>query len=222
MSSTNALGAVPRPPGMAVPARRRPRVPAARSASGTMRRAVRLDRGNVLRISDGGGLRLTATSGVLWITEEGKLEDVVLLPGETHRLESAGLALALAHRAACVRLEVPAGTFAPGYVEIAPADGAAGRRLAFGAGEPFTLDAIAPAIRPALRRLAVIARNVAEACRRAASTRGGFADARADSSPRVRGGSDERDAPPLGDAAGSIRGAVTRHSPVAAPEETQR
>jgi hypothetical protein len=95
----------------------------------TVVRPVHLDRGNVLRIVDGRGLRLTPASGIVWLTEQDSANDHVLAPGDTHALEQDGLALVLAHRPGRVMLEVPAGTPAPYRVEIAMSESGAGRRI---------------------------------------------------------------------------------------------
>lgn len=96
----------------------------------SVQRTLALDRGNLLRIYDGEGMRLTPASGVLWITEEQSANDTVLLPGDTHQLEMPGLALVHAHRAARVVIELPVGRVAPRRVDLA-ASGARARRVAF-------------------------------------------------------------------------------------------
>jgi DUF2917 family protein len=97
----------------------------------SVQRTVALDRGNLLRIYDGEGMRLTPASGVLWITEEQSANDTVLLPGDTHQLEMPGLALVHAHRAARVVMELPIGRAAPYRVDLALASGARGNLFAF-------------------------------------------------------------------------------------------
>ena len=97
----------------------------------SVQRTITLDRGKLLRVYDGEGLLLTPGSGVLWITEERSANDTFLLPGETYRLAKPGLALVHAHRAARVVIELPAGNAKPRRVDVAPADGASGRRVAF-------------------------------------------------------------------------------------------
>jgi len=119
--------------------------------SKALRKRVTLDRGNVLRIHDGQGVRLKVTSGVLWITEEECTADTVLQAGEGYRLVHGGLALALAHRPARVMLDVPAGVPAPGRVDIARADGEPGRRLVLGS-KPWSLADVAKIVRGAIRR----------------------------------------------------------------------
>ena len=112
-----------------------------RRPSGERRKTLRLDTGSVLRIVDGRGLRVKVTSGIAWITEEGNLDDFVLLPGDSHRIANAGLTLVLAHRAARVTMAVPAGIFLPRRMDIARADGQPGRRIAFGGGVALRLRA---------------------------------------------------------------------------------
>jgi len=74
----------------------------------TLARPVALDRGDVLRIRDGGGLTLRPQSGVLWVTEEKFGDDRVITPGDVCRLEGMGLALVYAHRASKVAIDIPA------------------------------------------------------------------------------------------------------------------
>ncbi len=113
-------------------------------------RPVTLDRGNVLRIRNGRGTRIRAASGMLWITEENSPEDHVLLPGDVLALAQTGMALVLAHRAARVVVEVPVGVTPPRAVEMAPADGEAGRRIALATPAPISLPAIGPVLVTAL------------------------------------------------------------------------
>src|SRR5262245_12822658 len=94
--------------------------------AGERRKMLRLDTGSVRRIVDGRWLRLTVTSGIAWITEEGCPDDFVLLPGDSHRIANAGLTLVLAHRAARVTMAVPSGVFLPRRMDIARADGQPG------------------------------------------------------------------------------------------------
>ena len=128
-----------------------PRVTRDRPA-GTCKSIV-LDSGNVLRIRDGRGLRLTAASGVLWITEEASTSDTVLLPGETHRVTHAGLTLVLAHRASVALLETAASAGPPRRVDVAHADGAPGRRVAWGKPGRLRVRALATAVRRLIRNL---------------------------------------------------------------------
>jgi len=123
------------------------------------RKTLRLDAGNVIRIVDGGGMRLTVSTGVVWITEEGIVDDFVLLPGDSHRIVNAGLTLAHAHRAAQVTMAVPSRAFLPRRVDIALADGRPGRRVAFSADYAVRLRVIRAAIAGAFRKAIVTARE---------------------------------------------------------------
>lgn len=102
-------------------------------------RPVHLARRRVLRIRDGCGTRVRVVSGVAWITEEGKLDDVVLGRREFHVLARKGTALVQAHRRARIVVEVPAGVAPPRMVEIAAAEGEPGRVIALGAGSLFAI-----------------------------------------------------------------------------------
>lgn len=118
----------------------------------SVRKPIALDRGNLLRIYDGAGLRLTPASGVLWITEEQSANDTVLLPGDTHRLDRPGLAVVQAHRPARVLIELPAGAVAPRRVDFALALGGPGRRVAFPTRGRVLIARWARAIAIALRK----------------------------------------------------------------------
>ena len=95
---------------------------------------VPLDRNQVLRIYGGKGTRVAATSGTLWLSEEGSLVDHVLNPGDAVTLTAAGKALALAVRPSRAVVEIQAGVPPPRRLEVANADGLPGRRV--GAGIP--------------------------------------------------------------------------------------
>jgi hypothetical protein len=94
-------------------------------------RSVRLDRGDVLRIRDGRGVTLRPSSGVLWVTEERSRDDRVVTPGFSCRLEGGGLALAYAHQASSVVLEVQAGAGALPDVRVAAEGADASRAIRF-------------------------------------------------------------------------------------------
>jgi hypothetical protein len=68
---------------------------------------IDLRRGRVLRLPGGAGQTITARSGAVWITEEGRLDDVVLAAGESARLGRRGLALVEAFEDASISLERP-------------------------------------------------------------------------------------------------------------------
>jgi hypothetical protein len=117
---------------------------------GVPRRRVALASGNVLRIRDGRGVRVTPISGVLWITEEGSVDDVVVRPGGSHRVANPGLTLVLAHGRARVMLEAPAGASS---IELASADGQPGRRVAFGISGAYSLDVLRLTLKAAVHKV---------------------------------------------------------------------
>ena len=131
-----------------------------RSRAGERRKTLRLDTGSVIRIVDGSGMRLTVTSGIVWITEEGLLDDFVLTSGDSHRIANAGLTLVLAHRAARVRMAVPSGAFLPRRMDVARADGTPERRVAFSADPAVRLRMMGAAIAAAFRKAIVAAREL--------------------------------------------------------------
>jgi Protein of unknown function (DUF2917) len=55
--------------------------------------ALRLSRGQTLRVTDALGSTIRVAEGSVWITEQDVPEDVVLEPGESYRLSRKGLAL---------------------------------------------------------------------------------------------------------------------------------
>jgi hypothetical protein len=55
--------------------------------------ALRLVRGQTLRLLEGAGGTICAREGTVWITEENRRRDIVLEPGECHRLSSGGVAV---------------------------------------------------------------------------------------------------------------------------------
>jgi len=119
----------------------------------TLARPIALDRGDVLRIRDGGGLTLRPQSGVLWVTEEKFGDDRVITPGDVCRLEGMGLALVYAHRASKVAIDLPEALERVPDVRIAMHGGDQSR--------PVALDA--PAATPTLfARLAAWWRNLRE------------------------------------------------------------
>ena len=124
----------------------RNRVTGATKEAPTIARLVALDRGDVLRIKNGRGTRVRATDGVLWITEENSPDDHVLLPGGSLELAQTGLAIVLAHRAARVVVEVPAGVTPPRSVELTLGRGQRGMRIALAEPTPVSLSLIAAAI----------------------------------------------------------------------------
>ena len=66
--------------------------------------ALRLARGQTLKVRDGAGSTICAREGTVWITEENSRKDVVLEPGHCFRLQNRGLALVQAIADASVSL----------------------------------------------------------------------------------------------------------------------
>jgi hypothetical protein len=55
--------------------------------------AVKLERGQTLRVVDGAGSTICAHAGNVWITEENRPRDVVLGPGGCYQLLEDGVAV---------------------------------------------------------------------------------------------------------------------------------
>ena len=55
--------------------------------------ALRMQRGQTLRVLDGAGSTVTAANAAVWITEENRPRDIVLEPGNTYRLANRGVAV---------------------------------------------------------------------------------------------------------------------------------
>jgi hypothetical protein len=55
--------------------------------------ALRLNRGQVLRIVDGAGSTIHAGKGTVWVTEENRPCDVILGAGASYRLRQPGVAV---------------------------------------------------------------------------------------------------------------------------------
>jgi hypothetical protein len=55
--------------------------------------ALRMTRGQTLRVLDGAGSTVTAANAAVWITEENRPRDIVLEPGKTYRLANRGVAV---------------------------------------------------------------------------------------------------------------------------------
>ena len=66
--------------------------------------AVRLARGQTLKLQDGVGSTICAREGTVWITEENSRKDVVLSPGACYRVGKPGLTLVQAFADASVSL----------------------------------------------------------------------------------------------------------------------
>lgn len=66
--------------------------------------ALRLARGQTLKVTDARGSTIRCSEGSVWITEEDLRKDVVLEPGGCYRLRRPGLALVHAFGDATVAL----------------------------------------------------------------------------------------------------------------------
>jgi hypothetical protein len=55
--------------------------------------ALRLQRGQTLKVVDGAGSTICARNGALWITEENRPRDIVVEPGSCYRLAARGVAV---------------------------------------------------------------------------------------------------------------------------------
>jgi hypothetical protein len=55
--------------------------------------ALRLSRGQTLRVVDGAGSTICAHAGTVWITEENRARDVVIADGACYQLHAAGVAV---------------------------------------------------------------------------------------------------------------------------------
>lgn len=66
--------------------------------------ALRLARGQTLKLRDGVGSTICAREGTVWITEENSRKDVVLEPGHCYRLGKPGLAIVQAFADASLSL----------------------------------------------------------------------------------------------------------------------
>ena len=66
--------------------------------------ALRLARGQTLKLTDGVGSTICAREGTVWITEENSRKDIVLEPGYCFRVDKPGLTLVQAFADASVML----------------------------------------------------------------------------------------------------------------------
>ena len=64
--------------------------------------ALRLARGQTLKLTDSVGSTICAREGAVWITEENSRKDVVLEPGSCFRIDRPGLTLVQAFADASV------------------------------------------------------------------------------------------------------------------------
>jgi hypothetical protein len=113
---------------------------------------VALKANQVLRVQHGQGMRVTATSGILWLSEEGSLDDHVLRPGDSLTLVRSGKTLALAVQPSCAIVELPHGVLPPRVLEVAPSDGRPGVRIDLGGLEPVPGDRLVAVVMKAFTR----------------------------------------------------------------------
>jgi len=66
--------------------------------------ALRLSRGQTLKMQDAVGSTICAREGTVWITEENSRKDVVLEPGYCFRVERPGLTIVQAFADASIAL----------------------------------------------------------------------------------------------------------------------
>src|SRR5690242_4073732 len=71
------------------------------------RSTFNLPREGVVSLRDAAGARIVCLSGALWLTQEGREEDVILQPGESIRVSNDGLALVTALRSSEVLVNEP-------------------------------------------------------------------------------------------------------------------
>ena len=109
--------------------------PLAASFSGW--RSLGLDTGQRMRIADGPGVLVRATSGELWLTEEGMREDVVLREGDAYRVRGGGTTIVEAQRESRVVVEVAPDQRAPAAVELLPAPGHRGEPMPVPVAHPW-------------------------------------------------------------------------------------
>jgi hypothetical protein len=66
---------------------------------------IALHRGKLVRVREGAGNTVAAHAGMVWITEQGSLRDVVLRGGQSFTLGRPGLALVQAFSDASISIE---------------------------------------------------------------------------------------------------------------------
>ena len=71
----------------------------------TKRFVVELGQGDVLPLDNAAGVQVSSLAGSLWLTEERGGGDVILQPGESYEVETAGRTLVQAMSAARVAVE---------------------------------------------------------------------------------------------------------------------
>ena len=137
-----------------------PSDPDERALSRATRTTIALDRGDILRIRDGRGTRLVAESGVLWVSEARRIDDAVLVPGMTHRIENHGTAVVVTHRPGRLILDVPTDVPSPWRVELAMRSGEPGRRIRLDEPRQHSRGIAGAAIARAIRKLVAAGRGL--------------------------------------------------------------
>ena len=66
--------------------------------------ALRLSKGQLLKLVNSAGATICARDGTLWVTEEGRTRDVILERGACYRLAGSGTAVVEALREASLSL----------------------------------------------------------------------------------------------------------------------
>ena len=74
---------------------------------------LELGRRETLRVRDASGAVVTCVRGGLWITQNGDTRDIMLAPGESFRLDRAGLALVHATEPSMITIDEPRREDAP-------------------------------------------------------------------------------------------------------------
>lgn len=73
----------------------------------TSHRAIRIARGEFVRIEDGKGLLVHLWDGALWITHEGDRRDYLVKPGDSFELKRHGVSLVYAMRRSVITVTGP-------------------------------------------------------------------------------------------------------------------
>jgi hypothetical protein len=84
---------------------------------------IALEQRTLLNIRDGGGLTVLCLKGMIWLTQQNDVRDIVLSAGESFTLDRPGLALLYALRPACATILGAA----PGLGRVTSLGGAAGQ-----------------------------------------------------------------------------------------------
>lgn len=90
---------------------------------------MQLGHREMLRIVRGSRLLVSVQTGTLWLTEEGKPEDIFVTPGRWYRIESDALAVGLALEPAQVTISAPLAAPAAWQIERIGSDGTPAGRV---------------------------------------------------------------------------------------------